>query len=200
MKTELITFNDHELLTVEIDGHPHVAMRPICEALGVDWKSQFNRLKRDPVLSTCMVVTTMQIPGDDQRREVLFLDLDYLNGWLFGISALRVKPELRDRVIKYQRECYKALAGYFRERERKPALAAVKRQQRLETAYFARYPKDRKILALALQGNPFWFIAQRVPCHRHTVSTAVRRMIAWSLMDTHALEVAASGCAAIGLG
>jgi hypothetical protein len=46
---------------------------------------------------------------------MLCLPLDYLTGFLFGINASRVKSELRDSVIRYQRECYKVLAEAFQE-------------------------------------------------------------------------------------
>ena len=36
-----------------------------------------------------------------------------INGWLFGINANRVKEELRERLIQYQRECYRVLADAF---------------------------------------------------------------------------------------
>jgi hypothetical protein len=35
------------------------------------------------------------------------LPIDYLNGWLFGINAKRVKEDVRDRLIIYQERCYK---------------------------------------------------------------------------------------------
>jgi hypothetical protein len=44
---------------------------------------------------------------------MLCLPLDFLNGWLFGINADRVKPEVRDQVLRYQRECYRVLATAF---------------------------------------------------------------------------------------
>jgi hypothetical protein len=47
---------------------------------------------------------------------MLCLPLKYLNGWLFGVNASRVKPELRERVIQYQRECYDILAQAFAAR------------------------------------------------------------------------------------
>lgn len=56
---------------------------------------------------------TFQMPGDDQRREVVTLPLEYLNGWLFAIQADRVKKEFRDRALTYQRECYQALFRHF---------------------------------------------------------------------------------------
>ncbi|MFQ5433672.1 MAG: phage antirepressor N-terminal domain-containing protein, partial [Anaerolineae bacterium] len=43
------------------------------------------------------------------------LPIDYLNGWLFGINAKRVKDEVRDRLVLYQEKCYRVLADAFRE-------------------------------------------------------------------------------------
>ena len=39
-----------------------------------------------------MAVTATEADG---RREMLCLSLDYLNAWLFGVSAARVKPTIR---------------------------------------------------------------------------------------------------------
>jgi hypothetical protein len=46
---------------------------------------------------------------------MLCLPLDFISGFLFGISAQRVKPEIKDRLIRYQKECYKVLAEAFQE-------------------------------------------------------------------------------------
>lgn len=46
---------------------------------------------------------------------MLCLPLDYLNGFLFGVSATRVRPELQERVILYQERCYKVLSEAFQE-------------------------------------------------------------------------------------
>ena len=108
-----VEFHGATLVAITIDGVHHVALRPIVQALGLDWAAQFSRIKRHPVLSTCVAVTTTQMPGDDQAREVFFLPLDKLNGWLFGVSVNRVKPELRDKLIQYQRECFDVLARHF---------------------------------------------------------------------------------------
>jgi hypothetical protein len=46
---------------------------------------------------------------------MLCLPLKFIPGWLFGINANRVKPELRENIIRYQRECYDVLAEAFVE-------------------------------------------------------------------------------------
>jgi hypothetical protein len=120
LEQKVVEFYGDELtaVRVEIEGKSavYVPVRPICDYMGVDWSAQFRRINRDPVLSAeatpCVVVTATQ-GQPDQRREMLCLPLDMVNGWLFGINANRVKEELRDRLIQYQRECYRVLADAF---------------------------------------------------------------------------------------
>lgn len=61
-----VEFHGASLFITTIDNVPFVAMRPITQALGLDWAAQFTRIKRHPVLSICVAVTTTQMPGDDQ--------------------------------------------------------------------------------------------------------------------------------------
>lgn len=94
------------------DGTIYIPIRPICELIGVDWNGQRRRINRDPVLSEeVQGVDVTSTPGG--KQEMLCLPLDYISGFLFGINADRVKPELRERVVRYQRECYKILAEAF---------------------------------------------------------------------------------------
>lgn len=110
---QTVNFHGHELALVAHNDEPHVAMRPVCDAIGLQWQSQYNRIKRHPVLAACVAVMNTQLPGDTQRRAVVILPLQYLNGWLFGIDASRVKPAIRERLIQYQRECFQALYDYW---------------------------------------------------------------------------------------
>lgn len=107
----VVEFRGSKIETVEIGGQPHVALKPIVEGMGLDWSAQWRRTERDPVLSTCIAMTTMQVGG--QGRAVATLPLRLLNGFLFGVDASRVRPEIREAVIAYQRECYDALAAYW---------------------------------------------------------------------------------------
>lgn len=108
-----VEFHGASLFVLQINGAPFVALKPVVEAIGLDTDAQLKRIKRHPVLSTCTVITTVQMPGDDQAREVVCLPLDKLNGWLFGVTASRAKPEIRERLIQYQAECFDVLAQHF---------------------------------------------------------------------------------------
>jgi hypothetical protein len=185
-----VDFHGHTLITVRQRDKVYVAMRSISDAIGLDWKSQYSRLKRDPVLSTCVVMMTTQMPGDDQSREVIFLDINYLNGWLFGIDANRVKPHLRDKVIDYQNQCYIVLARHFRQDAEWELSRQNKELTGMKAAYFDKYPKDREILSKIKSGTPYRVIAKQVKCHPSTVSNAVKRLLHWKLITVEALQQA----------
>lgn len=168
-----VPFHQHSILTLRQGDKVLVAMRPICESIGLDWKSQHKRLKLDPVLSTCVVVKTTQMPGDDQSREMLFLDLDYLNGWLFGINASRVKPELSETIIDYQRECYAVLSQHFH----------TKPYTQSENYWFRIRPHWLPIRDLVLQGKPYGEVATLLQRSVGSVRRAVKRMVEVGLIN-----------------
>jgi hypothetical protein len=99
------------------DGSVHVPVRPVCDLLGVNWAAQYRRINRDAVLAEEMssVEITAQEGERMVARKMQCLPLDYISGFLFGINADRVKPALKERVVRYQRECYKVLAEAFQE-------------------------------------------------------------------------------------
>ena len=109
-----VSFYNDEIIAIRAnDGAVYVPIRPICENLGVTLAGQRERINRDPVLSEMM--TSVSVTLTQQAREMLCLPLNYIPGWLFGISADRVKPELRDKIIRYQKECFNVLAEAFVE-------------------------------------------------------------------------------------
>ena len=112
-KFALVPFHGQQLTSVEVGGQLHIAVKPVCDAIGLDWSAQFRRIKRDTVLSTCVAITAMQVPGEIQKRDVLTIPLSHLNGFLFGISAARLSGEAKNRLIVYQQECYRVLHDYW---------------------------------------------------------------------------------------
>ena len=111
ISTQTISFNNQSLITVEQNGNHYVAMKPICENIGLAWEPQVLRIKRDEVLSQGMIV--MIIPTNGGNQNMICLPIEYLNGWLFGIDINRCKPEIRNTLIKYKKECYQALHDYW---------------------------------------------------------------------------------------
>lgn len=94
------------------NGRAYVAIRPVAEGMGLSWPRQYRKLMSDPVL--CSVVAQKATTGaDGKRHEMLCLPEEFLPGWLFKVNADKVAPELRAKVIRYQRECYRVLHMAF---------------------------------------------------------------------------------------
>lgn len=99
-------------ITVTTDQQ--VALRPTCDALGLDADSQAKRLKREPW--ACTAVMTVQMPDDTQRRDHLFMDRKTFTMWLATISVSRVKNEqARELLTAFQCEAADTLDRYFSE-------------------------------------------------------------------------------------
>ena len=109
-----VEFHGATLVTTLVDGVPHVALRPLCDAIGIDWQGQHKRLSSHPILSSVVSVTETT-GGDGKTYKMTCLPLKHLNGWLFGVDANRVDPAVRERLLEYQRECYDALADYWQK-------------------------------------------------------------------------------------
>ena len=75
------------------------------------------RINDDPVLSRYVEKISVGSPSSADRgggaQTANCLLLDYLNGWLFGINAKRVKEDVRERLLVYQEKCYRVLADSF---------------------------------------------------------------------------------------
>lgn len=107
-----VNFHGTSLSLINKDEKAFVALKPICEALCIQWEAQLKRIRRNPVLS--QGVSIMDIPSNGGSQEMICLPLSMLNGWLFGINANRVNnPEIRKKLIEYQFECYDALNSYW---------------------------------------------------------------------------------------
>ena len=99
------------------DGKVYVAVRPVIEAIGISWPAQTRRIRRDPVLSEQVTSVALRATQEAQRRTVLALPLEFLHGFLFGVSAANVPDDdIRERLVIYQRECYGVLFDAFRRR------------------------------------------------------------------------------------
>lgn len=184
MKTELIQFHGHDVVTIHEPDGIYVALKPIVDAMGLSWQGQLERIKRDLVLSSTIRVTRM-VAEDEKAREMVCLPLDMLNGWLFGVDARRVKPELQETVVAYQRECYRVLDAHFRGK----ALAQC------EIYWFARRPRWEFIRRLALEGWPYRAIAKLFDPRMRpgSIANSVQAMVVRGLINPQALATAQHG-------
>lgn len=106
-----VPFHGDNLYLVSYEGQPFVAMRTFIEGMGLDWASQYTKIKQR--FKTCVVNITMQLPCDNQRRSVVCLALKKLTGWLHTININKVRAEIRDKVAAYQDRSDDVLYEYW---------------------------------------------------------------------------------------
>jgi hypothetical protein len=110
-----IDFYGDELIAVrDADGTVWVPIRPLCEALGVSRRGQMERIERDPILSEAAGGRRVTRPPEQGGpQDMACLPLKYVRAWLFGINANRVKPEIRDKLLAYQRDIIEIIDRAF---------------------------------------------------------------------------------------
>jgi hypothetical protein len=126
-------FDGDKIDVIEYGGQFFVPMKPICEAIGLDWAAQYRLIKRDPVLASTIVVTTIVAP-DGCERPTVCLPIDYLNGWLFKLDVSRYKGPMRSKLIRYQALCYRVLFDHFCRRPTTTDLVPKEKLEEYERA------------------------------------------------------------------
>lgn len=101
-----LEFGGKKISILNADGTWYVAIKPICEALNVDYERQRERISRHNILSQ---LPTKQgvVAADGKLREMICLPEKYIYGWLFSINS-----DSED-LINYQKECYEILYNHF---------------------------------------------------------------------------------------
>lgn len=111
--SNVIPFHGTQMVAAQIDGVPHVAVRPICESLGIDPDSQLKKLKTEPWATT---VVTTGVGADGKTRSMFMIDRRTFTMWLATIQTSRIKNDsARELLVHYQREAADALDRYFNE-------------------------------------------------------------------------------------
>lgn len=105
-----VPFHGNNLYVVNFNGEPYVPMRPIVEGMGLAWGAQFAKLKQR---FNSSISEIEMVAEDGKLRNMVCIALRKLSGWLHTISPNKVKPEIRDKVIKYQEECDDVLYEYW---------------------------------------------------------------------------------------
>ena len=113
MKTiSVAMINDISLQVVADDREQLVAVKPVCEILGVDAKSQREKIDEHPLFSSVRVLSP-STGADGKTYEMVCLPLRYFPSWLFSINPNNVKEDIRENLLEYQKMCNDILYDYF---------------------------------------------------------------------------------------
>ena len=110
---EILTFQDQET------GKIYVAVTMICNSLGMSKNktdTQVKKIQDDETLK--LGAKKLGVKIDAQVREQMFIELEFLTGWLFKINPARFDEELKEKLLDYQLHCKDILAdAFFGKRE-----------------------------------------------------------------------------------
>lgn len=107
-----VPFHEDTLVLAAHNGEPYVVMRPVVESMGLNWKSQYDKLT-EKFGSTVVIITT--VAEDGKSREMLALPLRKFPGWLYSINPSKVAPEIAPKIVRYQDEVDEVLWKYWTE-------------------------------------------------------------------------------------
>ena len=111
---QMVTFYNEELIAVRgDDGQIYASLSQMCKNLGLRTPSQVKRIKRHEVLLDGYRKGRVMTKGGGQTVGMLRVDLIPL--WLSGISAEKVNPEIKSKLIKYQKQAAKVLNEAFQQ-------------------------------------------------------------------------------------
>ena len=124
MSSDHVPTSEDSLATIEVpgtsatiqatllDGKPMVALKPMCEALGIDVDGQRRKLKNKTWAVTELISAT---GADGKTYQMVMIDRRTMTGWLFTIDENRVAESARDALRAFQTEAADALDAYFHE-------------------------------------------------------------------------------------
>lgn len=103
---KFLEFNGKSIHFLAVDGQYWIALKPICEALNVNWNRQFQNLKEDKIL--CQQFAEQQmVAADGKLREMISLPEFFVYGWIFSIQSDS------EELAAYKWECYRILYEHF---------------------------------------------------------------------------------------
>ncbi|MCU4158429.1 hypothetical protein J1N10_20825 [Carboxylicivirga sp. A043] len=112
MKTKTVArIKDVSIMLID-DAEKLVPIKPICQALEVNYSSQLEKIKSDEILGSTVPLRGI-VAADGKEREMACIPFKLVFGWLFTINPKNVKSEAKEQIIKYRLECYNALFNYF---------------------------------------------------------------------------------------
>lgn len=142
--TNVAIINGISLQVVADEREQLVAVKPVCEILGVDYPGQFAKLKEHPIFGSVIGLSSTT-GADGKTYEMVCLPLRYFPSWIFSINPNNVKEEVRENLMEYQKKCNDILYDYFfsrvdfsRKKEKAVAMAKETCDEKLEQLRIAK--------------------------------------------------------------
>lgn len=148
--TNVAIVNGITLQVVADEREQLVAVKPVCEILGVNYPGQFTKLKEHPLYGS-VIELSPTTGADGKAYDMVCLPLRYFPSWLFSINPNNVKEDIRENLLEYQLKCNDVLFDYFFRRTdfamKKEEKVNLAREAYEDSTEEVRLAKSRQTLA-----------------------------------------------------
>jgi hypothetical protein len=106
---KFLEFNGKTIVFLSKEGIYWIPLKPICEALNIEYTRSFKNVKNDPILGSELAIQPMQVSknGKTQVRNVTCIPEQFIYGWIFSLRS-----ESKE-LTEYKKTCYELLFNHF---------------------------------------------------------------------------------------
>lgn len=140
-----------------------IAFRHAVQALGLDYASQWRRIRARQWASVVIRTTKLR---DGRRMQMVTVDVRTFVMWLATLDESRVRDELRPAVIAYQREAADVLNAYWMR-------GIAVNHRRVSPTERALIEARHDVIGALNEGHYWWQVAQGKRPEEHAESRSV---------------------------
>ena len=138
----IIAVNGVEIQAMQDGAGYLVALRPICDAVGVAYSKQLQKLKSKPWATVYLRDT---VGADGRPREMAMIDRRTFTMWLATIDTNRVSPDAAPVLEAFQNDAADALDAHFHGAPTAAPPAAPTELSRMDILTLARESEQRAV-------------------------------------------------------
>lgn len=105
-----VPFHGEHVLAVDVDGRPHIVLKPALESIGVDYWAQIRKLRER---SWAVTASRAATGSDGKTYEMLTCDVRTFAMLLATIDENRVGKDVRPKLVAYQAEIADVIEAYW---------------------------------------------------------------------------------------
>jgi hypothetical protein len=108
-----VEFQGESVRSARLEGRIYAVVRDMCQRLGLAYEMQLKSIQEDELYHgfTCWV--NLHNPNKRGGGAALALDLEMVPLWLARIERAKVRADVQPKLLRYQRECAKALREFW---------------------------------------------------------------------------------------
>ena len=137
-----IQINQHKIFEQEINGEKMLPLKHMCDALRIDYISQYKRAKEHKILKQLLVISPT-LAADQKERDMICLPLKGVVFWILSINPNKT----HDHFWVLQAKLFDAIMKHYYEKlvfELNKRLKIEQKQEEIKVIKNERWDKVRK--------------------------------------------------------